>query len=164
MTDSDKRPARGPVRLTGMDQRVSIVTFGVPDLDAARQFYVDGLGWQPMLDVPGEVVFIQVGHGLLLALFDAAAMADDIGGDAPVAGAAGVNVAHNLASDAAVVEFVDRARAAGATILKEPQRAAFGGFHAYFADPGGFRWEVAHNPHWRIAPDGQVSLTPTEGS
>lgn len=147
-----------------MEQRVAFITFGVPDLDAARQFYVDGLGWPPMLDVPGEVVFIQVGHGLLLGLFDAAAMAADIGGGASVTGAAGVNVAHNVDSDAAVVAFVDRARAAGAAILKEPQRAAFGGYHAYFADPQGFRWEVAHNPHWRIAADGTVSLTPPEPS
>ena len=30
--------------------------------------------------------------------------------------------------------------------MKRPQRAAFGGYHGYFADPDGVLWEVAHNP------------------
>jgi catechol 2,3-dioxygenase-like lactoylglutathione lyase family enzyme len=46
----------------------NVITLGVRDLAAARRFYVDGLGWKPTLDVPGEVVFIQIGHGLLLSL------------------------------------------------------------------------------------------------
>ena len=28
-----------------MDQRISLVTLAVADLDRARGFYVDGLGW-----------------------------------------------------------------------------------------------------------------------
>lgn len=28
-----------------------------------------------------------------------------------------------------------RAREAGANVLKEPRRAAFGGYHAWFTDP-----------------------------
>ena len=50
----------------------------------------------------------------------------------------------------------------GAEILKEPQKAAFGGFHGYFADPDGFRWEVATNPGWSVASDGTVSIGPIE--
>ncbi|MDQ3153037.1 MAG: VOC family protein, partial [Actinomycetota bacterium] len=43
-----------------MHQRIDFITLGVPDLDVARRFYVDGLGWQPLLDVPTEVLFFQV--------------------------------------------------------------------------------------------------------
>ncbi|MFC8422101.1 protein kinase [Streptomyces sp. NPDC057236] len=64
----------------------------------------------------------------------------------------------NLASPAEVDKAVQRARAAGATVLKEPQRAAFGGYHGYFADPDGHRWEVCHNPGWSVADDGTVTL------
>jgi catechol 2,3-dioxygenase-like lactoylglutathione lyase family enzyme len=48
-----------------MEQRLRLVTLGVRDLAAARAFYVDGLGWEPTLDL-AEIVFIQIGHGLLL--------------------------------------------------------------------------------------------------
>jgi uncharacterized glyoxalase superfamily protein PhnB len=61
-----------------------------------------------------------------------------------------------------VVDFVARAEAAGATVVKPPQRASFGGFHAYFADPSGFLWEVAHNPGLTFDADGRASFGSTE--
>ena len=36
-----------------MEPRLDLLTVAVPDLDAARRFYVEGLGWTPALDVPG---------------------------------------------------------------------------------------------------------------
>ena len=36
-----------------MDLRVDIITLAVPDLDEAHAFYVDRLGWDPALVVPG---------------------------------------------------------------------------------------------------------------
>jgi catechol 2,3-dioxygenase-like lactoylglutathione lyase family enzyme len=69
-----------------MQPRLDVLTLGVPDLDAARRFYIDGLGWEPLLEVPGEIVFVQVGHGRLLALWRADALETDIFGDgAPAA-------------------------------------------------------------------------------
>jgi uncharacterized protein len=62
-----------------------------------------------------------------------------------------------------VTEVIDQARGAGATVLKEAQRAAFGGYHGYFADPDGHRWEVAYNPRWSVAGDGTVTLVPVPG-
>jgi uncharacterized protein len=59
-----------------------------------------------------------------------------------------------------VIAVLAAAEAAGATILKPAQHADFGGFHGYFADPAGFRWEVATNPGWSVAPDGTVSIGP----
>ncbi|HEV7482438.1 MAG TPA: hypothetical protein VGO13_05000 [Solirubrobacterales bacterium] len=32
------------------------------------------------------------------------------------------------------------------------------GYSGVFVDPDGHPWEVAHNPHWRIAEDGRVRL------
>ena len=61
-----------------------------------------------------------------------------------------------------VIAVLDAAEAAGATILKPAQRGDFGGFHGYFADPDGFRWEVATNPGWSVASDGTVSIGPIE--
>jgi uncharacterized protein len=148
-------------------QQLHFVTIGVRDLGASRRFYVDGLGWEPAMDLP-EVVFLQVGHGLLLGLWPAEDMEADVTGGAagpPAEPGSGTpfTLAHNVDSDQAVVEALEAAAAAGATILKTAQRAGFGGFHGYFADPDGVRWEVAHNPGWSVAPDGRVTIVPIEG-
>ena len=142
-----------------MEPRLDLLTVAVPDLDAARRFYVDGLGWTPALDVPGEVLFFQVNAGLLLALFGAADLAADMGVpvDEVVPGA-GFTLAHNVDSPEAVRRVVADAEAAGARVVKEPQPAAFGGFHAYVTDPSGIRWEVAHNPGLRVDDDGTVHI------
>ena len=51
-----------------MDQRMSFVTLAVSDLEATRRFYVDGLGWEPMIHVPGDVLMIKVADKVLLKL------------------------------------------------------------------------------------------------
>ena len=45
-----------------------------------------------------------------------------------------------------------------ARVVKPPQKAAFGGYHAHFADPNGVIWEVCHNPGWSVDPAGKVRL------
>jgi uncharacterized glyoxalase superfamily protein PhnB len=69
-----------------------------------------------------------------------------------------MSLAQVVASEDEVIAVCERAREAGADILKEPQAADFGGFHCYFADPNGFRWEIATNPGWQVALDGRVSI------
>ena len=139
---------------------VSIITLGVHDLTAARRFYVDGLGWPVVMEVEDEVVFLQAGHGLALALWGAEELAADIGpgtsvGD-PAQGA--IALAHNVGSDEEVGRVLAEAEAAGGTILAPPRPAIFGGLQGYFADPAGHRWEVAHNPTFAVADDGSVSI------
>ncbi len=142
-----------------MEQRLSLITLGVPDIDAARHFYLDGLGWTPVLDVAGQVTFIQVAPGVLLSLFDAAELAEDIGDGRAAAPAVGnVTLAHNVASEAEVDAVLAGAVAAGATLVKPAQRAAWGGYHGYFADPAGTPWEVAFNPALLVDDDGSVRL------
>lgn len=151
-----------PWQLVGMEPRVDIVTLGVTDLAAARRFYVDGLGLEPVGEVAGEIVFFQVGLGLL-ALFGAdelAADAEGAGARAETSGPAPMTLAHNVGSDDEVAAVLDQARAAGATVLKDAQRSAVGFVHGYFSDPSGFRWEVSHNPDLRVGPDGTVRIMP----
>lgn len=145
-----------------MQPRIDLITIGVPELDEARRFYADGLGWEPLLDVPGEVVFLQVGHGRVLALFGAQDLVDDIGAGPPADAprGAGVTLAQIVDSVPEVAEVIARAESAGATVLKPAQDAVWGGHHGYFADPSGFVWEIAYNPGFRVAPDGRVSMGP----
>ena len=135
---------------------LTLVTLGVADVARAREFYVEGLGWPVTLDLPGEVCFVQVAHGVLLALWGREALAEDSG--APLEPGAAMALASNVGSEDEVVALLARAEAAGATILKPAQRAFFGGLQGYFADPDGFRWEVAHNPGLTVDPDGTVHL------
>jgi catechol 2,3-dioxygenase-like lactoylglutathione lyase family enzyme len=146
----------------GTQPRIDFITLGVPSLDDARRFFVDGLGWPALFDVPGEIVFVQVNHGLTIGFFGR----DDLARDstAPLGeGPAPMSLSCNFDSESEVVAEVDRWRAAGATVLKEPQKADFGGFHAYLADPAGFRWELCHNPGWSVDADGTVHIGPVDG-
>ncbi|HEV3319196.1 MAG TPA: VOC family protein [Solirubrobacteraceae bacterium] len=52
----------------------------------------------------------------------------------------------------------ERARAAGATIGREPAATFWGGYSSAFIDPEGHPWEIAHNPHWTLTPEGGVRL------
>jgi catechol 2,3-dioxygenase-like lactoylglutathione lyase family enzyme len=138
-----------------MEQRVSLVTLGVRDLDRARAFY-EALGWRTGAQPDDETIFFQAG-GMILALWDRGKLA----GDSAVedsGGWGGITPAHNVRSPAEVDAVIEEARAAGATIAREPAESFWGGYTAVFIDPEGHPWEVAHNPHWEIADDGTVSL------
>jgi catechol 2,3-dioxygenase-like lactoylglutathione lyase family enzyme len=130
-------------RMRDMDQYVSLVTLAVPDLDAVRRFYVDGLGWRPRQD-GGDVIFLQVGPGLVLSLWELTSFRVEVG--EPAHGLAPMTLAHNIGSPAAVDAVLEAARLAGATVVVAGQQREWGGYSGYFADPAGFRWEIAHNP------------------
>jgi len=142
-------------------QQVHFITVATADLAAARRFYRDGLGWRPTLDVPDEIIFFQIGPGLMLGLFDADAFGRDIDpAAAVVTRPGGFTLAHNVPTPDDVDRVLAEARAAGGTVLKPGQRAEFGGYHGHFADPNGTVWEVACNPGWWVEPDGTVVLGP----
>lgn len=137
-----------------MKQSIRVVTIGVADLGRSRRFYSEGLGWSPLVDLD-EIVFYQAGFGLVLAVWPLEDLSADVG--RPVAPGSAFSLGHNVESRAEVDEVVERARAAGATILKEPQDAPlFGGYQAYFADPDGHLWDVVYNPGLRVEEDGTV--------
>lgn len=141
-----------------MQPRIHFITLATPDLDAARAFYRDGLGWPPLGDVPGEIIFFQAGPGLVLGLFDAAKFREDVADAVAETCTTGITLSHNVDSPEAVDSVVDTAVRAGAKLVKSPQRAAFGGYHGHFADPNGVIWEVCHNPWWRVDDSGRVQL------
>ena len=142
-----------------VDQRIHFLTLATPDLDAARAFYRDGLGWTTLLDVPGEIIFFQSAPGQVLGLFDAQKFTEDLGRNGGPAMVSGLTLSHNVDGLEEVRAVFDAAITAGATVIKEPQRAAFGGYHGHFADPNGLVWEICHNPGWSIDGDGKVVLS-----
>ncbi len=142
-----------------MDQQVHFMTIATADLDKARDFYTAGLGWTPLMDVPGEIIFYQVAPGTVLGLFDAAKFQQDLNSSEAVRGVSGVTLSHNVGSPEEVASTIEQLAAAGGTVLKPAQAGAFGGiFHGHVKDPNGIIWEIAHNPGWRIDDDGAVAF------
>ena len=138
--------------------RVSIVTLGVSDLERSKAFY-EALGWEVMSSsVPGVITWFRTAD-TYLGLHDFEALAADANMPATSReGFGGVTLAINLESDEAVMTAVENALAAGGSLLKSPEQAVFGGLSAYFADPDGYPWEVAHNPHFPIGEDGRITI------
>jgi catechol 2,3-dioxygenase-like lactoylglutathione lyase family enzyme len=138
-----------------MEQRVSVITLGVTDLERSRRFY-EGLGWTTRAAPGDDVLFFQAG-GMVVALWDRARLAADSGVE-DSSGWGGVTLAHNVGSPAEVDAVVDEARAAGARVVREPGETFWGGYSAAIVDPDGHPWEIAHNPHWKLEPGGAVTL------
>ena len=137
-----------------MEQRLSLVTLGVADLEVARRFY-EALGWSETPRAEG-VVFFQAG-GMVVGLWSRAELATDSGVD-DGGGWGGVTLAYNTRSRDEVDAVIEEARAAGANIAREPGETFWGGYSGVFVDPDGHPWEVAHNPNWTIAEDGSIVL------
>ena len=140
-----------------MQPRVDFISLGVRSVQASRAFYVDGLGWPIHREVPGEVLFIQVNHGLVLSLWDAGQMQAEAGVDAP-GPVPCITLSHNATGTEEVDRILAEAKAAGAVITGAPVTQPWGGYTGYFADPDGFRWEVAYNPTWAVDDDGGVTV------
>lgn len=140
-----------------MEPRVDFISLGVRSVAASRAFYIDGLGWPVHREVAGDVLFIQVNHGLVLSLWDARQMQAEAG-TSPPNGVPCITLSHNLGSPAEVDQVMEEAAAAGAAIIAEPVTQPWGGYTGYFADPDGFRWEVAYNPTWAVDDAGTVTV------
>lgn len=106
-----------------MKPRADFLTVATTDLDAAHEFYVDGLGWEPLLTVPGEILFFQIGHGLVLGFFDAGAFANDLGAAGAQSAVSGFTLSHNVDDPASVTTTFEAALAAGGTAVKAPVNA-----------------------------------------
>jgi uncharacterized protein len=129
-----------------MDQRVSFITLVVTDLEATRSFYVDGLGWEPEVDVVGEVLMFRVAEKVVLSLWVESGFTAEVGHAPTRGGVPPITLSHNLATKQGVDTVLEQAAAAGAKEIGEAFEREWGGYSGYFADPDGFRWEVAYNP------------------
>lgn len=137
-----------------MDQRLSIITLGVSDLDRAKAFYLDGLGWTAVDQAAEGICFIQM-PGVVFSLYPLDKLAEDIGTETLTEiSTGGVTLAHNTRSEAETDEVLATAVAAGARLVKPAEKVFWGGYSGYFADPDNHLWEVAYNPFATIADDG----------
>ncbi|MBX5468523.1 MAG: VOC family protein [Thermoleophilaceae bacterium] len=141
-----------------MEQRVSLITLGVADVERARAFY-EALGWRCANDSKAQgVAFFQAGC-MVVALWGREELARDCGLEpTPPGGFGGFALAYNVRSPAEVDEVLAHAEEAGATIMRPGAETFWGGYSGLFLDPDGHPWEVAHNPRWTVAEDGSVTI------
>ncbi len=135
-----------------MEQRVSLITLGVADMDGAAAFY-EALGWQRVKAQDGVVAFDLIGQ--TLGLYPIAKLAEDMGLEVADLGHGGMTLGYNTREKAQVADILDRAQTAGAKVLKPAADVFWGGHHGYFRAPDGCIWEVAFNPFSPLGPDGE---------
>jgi uncharacterized protein len=129
-----------------MDQRLTIITLGVTNLESSTAFYEQKFGWKRSKASNKDISFFHL-NNFELALFNKVELAKDVGVDAKGSGFRAFSLAYNTKSEKEVdllfSEFVNK----GVTIVKKPAKASWGGYSGYIADPDGNLWEVAYNPY-----------------
>ncbi|MDR2803300.1 MAG: VOC family protein [Treponema sp.] len=133
--------------------RISLIALGVKDIAKSFKFYHDGLGFvtDEKMDDLKTIFFNTLGTKFELCPLDS--LAEDISKTNPpkiAGGFAGITLVYNVRTEWEVDQTTELARNAGAVIVKEPEKAAWGGYHAYFQDKDGYYWEIAHNPYWSL--------------
>ena len=139
-----------------MDQRFTLLTLGVRDLDKSIRFF-ERLGWRRSVRQTKGVAFFQCGC-CALALYPRSELAEDAGISQDGNGFGGFAVAYNTRSKEEVDVVLSEARAAGGEIVRPAQDASWGGYSGYFRDVDRHLWEVAWNPSFPLDESGFVRL------
>lgn len=140
-----------------MEQRLTLVTLGVADLNRSVAFY-EGLGWARSMREAEGVAFFQLG-GIGLSLFPLADLAADAGlPEERLTRFRGIALAHNVRRreevDSAAASFIRL----GGSMVKPAEDKIWGGYGAYAADPDGHLWEIAWNPDFVLDETGNVKM------
>ncbi len=136
-----------------MEQRISLITLAVSDQERSAAFY-EALGWKRVESPDGVIAFDLIGQ--TLGLYPKSALARDMGFlESEITGFSGITLAYNVSAKEEVAPIHRNALAAGGRNIKEPHDIFWGGHIAYFADPDGHVWEIAHNPFSPLGPNGE---------
>ena len=138
-----------------MEQRLTFITLGVNNLEVSRTFYEKVFGWKPDPSSSGDVVFFKL-NGIMLSLFPREELANDAGVSSKGSGFKPFSLAYNVRSEKEVDEIVADLKSKGVVVLKSPQKAFWGGYTSYVADPDGNLWEIAYNPYIEFDKSGNV--------
>jgi predicted enzyme related to lactoylglutathione lyase len=125
-----------------MNPHISGIQIGVADLNRARRFYGEGLGWPVEIDQPYFVSFAPSDGSSALGLYPRAFLAEDAGVAPEGSGFRGFAFSYIVRSDDRADAVLAEAERAGGQIVKPAQRAPWGGYFGYFADPDGYLWKV----------------------
>ncbi len=127
-----------------MDQRLNFITLGVHDLHNMKTWYKEKFGWTPFTDEEG-ICFFQL-NGIILGLYPAHELAEDVGVPEDGSGFKRFTLAMNFKSIEEVDQVTNDLRAKGVRIVRPPEKVFWGGYRGYIADPEDNYWELAWNP------------------
>jgi len=140
-----------------MEQRISLITLGVADVARARRFY-EALGWHAAAASTEGLVYFDLGT-VTFALFGRGPQARNAGLTDDGARFAGITLTHQVRRQEEIYQLLGRVKAAGGTVLKNPEKVPWGGYAGWFCDPDGHPWEVAWSPNLRLDAQGHLRLT-----
>ncbi|MEM9078134.1 MAG: VOC family protein [Bacteroidota bacterium] len=138
-----------------MEQRLTIITLGVSDLEKSTRFYENQFGWVKSASSNEHISFFTL-NGILFSLYEKNALAQDADVDAKASGFKGFTLAHNTRSENEVDSIIEGLRKKGVEIVKEPQKVHWGGYSGYVSDLDGNLWEIAFNPFLKLDEKGDV--------
>ncbi|MGW4892264.1 VOC family protein [Kitasatospora sp. NPDC004240] len=127
-----------------MKAHVSSILLGVRDMDRAKEFYTEGLGWTIQSDYGISVFFASDGASPV-GFYSREGLAGQVGTDHEGSGFSGLVLTYVVRSEARVDEIMAEAQKAGATVLKPAGALPWGGYGATFADPEGYIWSLGYS-------------------
>lgn len=139
-----------------MEQRLTLITLGVSDLETSTRFYERKFGWTKEDSSNENITFFRM-NGVMLSLFERRELAKDAGVETTGTGFGGFTLSYNTRSEKEVDEIVEELRGKGVKIVKDPQKVFWGGYSSYVADPDGFLWEIAYNPFMELNESGNMT-------
>nr|WP_316653553.1 VOC family protein [uncultured Gellertiella sp.] len=139
-----------------LDRRISVITLGVADPEASTAFYAR-LGWTKSPASVEGVTFIQM-KGTALVLLPRDVVAAYAGVEDDGSRPSRVMLSHFVSSTVGVDAVMKFAVSCGATLVKAPALAYWGGYAGYLADPDGHLWEIAHTPNFQMNGQGHIQL------
>lgn len=138
-----------------MEQRLTLLTLGVINLVESERFYSDVLGWKKTELSNENIVFYGL-NGFQLALYQTEKPAEDAGVGYSNPDYRGFTLAYNTKTEREVDLLFEELAERGADIVKMPEKAFWGGYSGYFADPDKNLWEVAYNPYLPLDENGNT--------
>ncbi|MEV0830454.1 VOC family protein [Nonomuraea rubra] len=127
-----------------MKAHVSSILLGVRDMERAKRFYTDGLGWKVKNDW-GISVFFESDGASPVGFYRRDGLAGQVGTSPEGSGFSGLVLTYVVRSEARVDEVMAEAGKAGATILKPAGALPWGGYGGTFADPDGYIWSLGYS-------------------
>ncbi len=141
-----------------MEQRATIITLGVKNLEVSTKFYQEQFGWKLMALSNESISFFKL-NGILLSLYPSEKLAEDAKVNHSGSGFKGFTLAYNTRSKEEVDSLFMDLKRKGVEIVKQPEEVIWGGYSGYIADPDDNLWEIAFNPFLTLDENGNTSPT-----
>lgn len=118
-----------------MEQRLTMITLGVQNLKLSPNFYEEIFEWECPLNSDDNIAFYKL-EWMYFSLYPINWLADDAHTNANGSGIKDFTLVNNTNSEQEFYQIINEFRTKGLSMIKEPQIVFWGGYSAYFADPG----------------------------